>query len=140
MIFLDTSVLVPIAQASHVHHHPSLKLWQTIADKKIGISVHAMAETYATLTAMPPPLRVSPSDVLRTLDGYLTRITPIALTDSEYLETIRRAVSMNLISGMIYDALHIACARKINAEHIYTWNLKHFRTIAPDLAHRITTP
>jgi len=140
LIFLDTSVLVPIAQASHVHHVPSKKLWRAIADKKISISAHAMVETYATLTAMPPPLRVSPADVLKTLDRYLARITPVALTDSEYLDTTRNAVSMSLISGMIYDALHIACARKIHAKHIYTWNLKHFRAIAPDLADRITTP
>jgi predicted nucleic acid-binding protein len=140
VIFLDTSVLVPIAQASHVHHVPSVTLWRAIADKKIGISVHAMAEAYATLTAMPPPLRASPADVLKTLDKYLARITPVALTDSEYLDTIRNAASMNFVSGMIYDALHLACARKMHAKLIYTWNLKHFRAIAPDLADRITTP
>jgi hypothetical protein len=34
----------------------------------------------------------------------------------------------------------MACARKVNAEHIYTWNEKHFRMVAPDLADRIVTP
>jgi predicted nucleic acid-binding protein len=41
---------------------------------------------------------------------------------------------------MIYDALLLACARKANADRIYTWNLRHFRALAPDLAERIVAP
>jgi predicted nucleic acid-binding protein len=41
---------------------------------------------------------------------------------------------------MIFDALLLACARKSHAERIYTWNEKHFRMVAPDLADRITNP
>jgi hypothetical protein len=34
----------------------------------------------------------------------------------------------------------LACARKVGAERIYTWNLSHFPMVAPDLADRILTP
>jgi hypothetical protein len=34
----------------------------------------------------------------------------------------------------------LACAREIQAERIYTWNVKHFQMVAPDLAGRIATP
>ena len=34
----------------------------------------------------------------------------------------------------------LPCARKIQAEKIYTWNVKHFQMVAPDLADRIVTP
>jgi hypothetical protein len=34
----------------------------------------------------------------------------------------------------------LACARKIQAERIYTWNARHFQMVAPDLAGRIMTP
>ncbi len=44
------------------------------------------------------------------------------------------------VGPLIYDALLLACARKINARSIYTSNVKHFRRIAPDLASRIVEP
>ncbi len=42
--------------------------------------------------------------------------------------------------AIIYDALILACARKARAEVIYTWNVKHFRLVAPDLSDRIVEP
>ena len=60
--------------------------------------------------------------------------------EREYLETIRNTARLGHTSGMIYDALHLACARKINADLIYTWNVKNFRSLAPDLADKIRTP
>jgi predicted nucleic acid-binding protein len=39
-----------------------------------------------------------------------------------------------------YDALLLRCARKCNAQTIYTWNVKHFEAIAPDLAPRLRMP
>jgi AbrB family looped-hinge helix DNA binding protein len=41
---------------------------------------------------------------------------------------------------MIYDSLLLACARKISADVIYTFNIKHFIRAAPDLADPIQTP
>jgi predicted nucleic acid-binding protein len=56
------------------------------------------------------------------------------------METLRRTANLGHSGGMIYDALHLACARKVEAEQIYTWNVRHFRMMAPDLADRIVTP
>jgi hypothetical protein len=39
-----------------------------------------------------------------------------------------------------HDALLLACARMVQAEWIYTWNVKHFQMVAPDPAERIVTP
>jgi predicted nucleic acid-binding protein len=47
---------------------------------------------------------------------------------------------MGLAGGIVFDALLLACARKVDAERIYTWNVRHFRMVAPDLAERIVTP
>jgi hypothetical protein len=41
---------------------------------------------------------------------------------------------------MIYDALLIVCARKWSAGRIVTWNLRHFRALASDIADRIIEP
>ncbi len=43
-------------------------------------------------------------------------------------------------SGTIFGALLLAWARKVSAVRIYTWNVRHFQLVAPDLKDRITTP
>ncbi len=77
---------------------------------------------------------------MQAIEAFLLRMRLIALTSEEYLRTVRETARNGHSGGMVYDALLIACARKSKSEHIYTWNLKDFRAIAPDLADRIITP
>ena len=140
MIFLDTSVLVAIAQVDHVHHLPSLELWNRCAAKQTAASAHTLAEFYSAVTSMPPGLRLSGRDAMLALETFLKRIAPIALTASEYVKTLSSCADEGITGGAIYDALHVACARKANAERIYTWNVRHFQRVAPDLAERIARP
>ncbi|GAC1639669.1 MAG: hypothetical protein NVS9B14_20930 [Candidatus Acidiferrum sp.] len=53
---------------------------------------------------------------------------------------MRAAAERGIAGGRVYDALLLQCARKSKAEIIYTWNLKHFQAIAPDLTKRMRTP
>ncbi len=64
----------------------------------------------------------------------------IALTAEEYIAALREAASMRIAGGTINDALLLKCARKASAELIYTWNVRHFQLVAPDLAERIVRP
>jgi len=140
VIFLDTSVLIATAQLSHERHMPSLALWNRCARHLAAVSTHTIAEVYNTLTAMPPALRLAPLDAVLAVETFLQRVTAVALSPEEYVQTLRRTANLGYSGGMIYDALHLACARKIEAERIYTWNVRHFRLVAPDLAERIVTP
>ncbi len=56
------------------------------------------------------------------------------------MEALKRTAALGHMSGMIDDALHLACARKVDAQQIFTWNARNFRSLAPDLASRIITP
>jgi hypothetical protein len=47
--------------------------------------------------------------------------------------------TLGIAGGGIYDAFHVSCARKVNAEITYTWNIRDFQRVAPDLADRIVT-
>jgi predicted nucleic acid-binding protein len=140
MIFLDTSVLISVAQVSHERHTPSLELWNRCARPLAAVSTHTIAEIYSILTAMPPVLRLAPRDAVLAVETFLKRLTPVTLSAEEYMKTLGRTANLGHSGGMIYDALHLACARKIEAEQIYTWNVRHFRLVAPDLADRIITP
>jgi predicted nucleic acid-binding protein len=140
VIFLDTSVLISVAQVNHLFHTRSLKLWSQCSAKAAAMSAHTVAEVFSTLTAMPPSLRLAPRDAVIAVETFLKRLTPVLLCAEDYMETLHRTANLGHSSGMIYDALHMACARKIDAERIYTWNVRHFRMVAPDLADRIVAP
>lgn len=69
-----------------------------------------------------------------------SRLTPVALDEKEYFQTIKNCADRGLTSGRVYDALLLGCAAKCSAQTILTWNLKHFQLIAPELAGWIRTP
>jgi predicted nucleic acid-binding protein len=68
------------------------------------------------------------------------RTTLITLDGAEYFDTIDAMSRRGMSGAVIYDALILACARKVRADRIYTWNVRHFRAVAPDLAAKIVTP
>lgn len=89
---------------------------------------------------MPKGFRLSPRAAATAIDTFLLRATPVGLTAEEYLQVIGSASLLGIAGGSIYDALHVACARKAGAERIYTWNVRDFQRVAPDLAEKIATP
>jgi predicted nucleic acid-binding protein len=103
-------------------------------------AIHSLAEFYATLSALPDKPTLPPEQVFLFIQEIHQRLSPIVLDAEEYLQTIQRTSESGLTSGKIYDALLLACAAKSQAQVIYTWNLKHFHSLAPHLAHQIQNP
>jgi predicted nucleic acid-binding protein len=95
---------------------------------------------YAVLSRFPGGKRQRPAFAGRLVEQIAERMTVVPLTVDEYSQTIRKAAQSLLAGGNVFDALLLACARKVGAEQIYTWNVRHFRMVAPDLAGRIVTP
>lgn len=133
-------MLVSVAQVTHERHTAGRELWNQCGRHLAAISTHTIAEVYNTLTAMPPVLRLTPRDAVQAIETFLKRLTPVTLSPEEYMDAIGHTANLGHSGGMVYDALHLACARKIAAEQIYTWDVRHFRMLAPDLADRIVTP
>ncbi len=138
--FFDTSVLVATFRNPHVHHDASIRLLSAASPKHSACGLHTLAELYATMTALPVHPRVLPEQAMLFVDEARSRLTTISLDDQEYLDTIRISSELGLTSGRVYDALLLRCARKSKAQNVYTWNVKHFQSTAPDLASRIRTP
>lgn len=92
------------------------------------------------MTAMPVRPLLAPEQVLLFVEEIPQRLALVTLAESEYRRAIRDAAERGIGSGRIYDALLLACAGKVQAKTIFTWNLKHFRQLAPDLSARIRTP
>ena len=138
--FVDTSVLVAAFWSGHPQHDLSLQRIAAAKKKESACGLHSVAEVYATMTALPVKEVIPPDQALLFVEEVRARFTLVALSDDEYFSTIEQAAARGMVSGRIYDALLLRCAAKVKAETIYTWNFKHFRALAPDLAARIRTP
>jgi len=124
----------------HRDHEASLRVFAEAKRETAACGVHSLAEVYATMTALPVRPLLAPEQVFLFVQQIAERLTPVVLEAAEYLQTMRELADRQLSSGQVYDALLLACARKSGAATIYTWNVKHFRRIAPDLAEHIQTP
>jgi predicted nucleic acid-binding protein len=138
--FLDTSVLITASDANDRRHAVSQPLLAAATPATTACGAHTLAEVYAVLSRLPGDKRLRPNIAGRLIEQITERMTVVPLTVAAYAEAIHAAAQSGLSGGIVYDALLLACARKVDAQRIYTWNRKHFQMVAPDLADRILTP
>ena len=138
--FYDTSILVAAFREDHPDHSASIKLLSRADKRHSACAVHSLAEFYAVMSVMPVRPVIPPEQVLLFIQEIRDRCTVITLDENEYFETIRATAENGFVSGRVYDALLLRCAVKSKATTIYTWNLKHFHALAPELAARIRAP
>jgi predicted nucleic acid-binding protein len=140
VIFFDTSVMVCAAHRADLRHRASLECVSRATSANACCGAHSLAEMYSTLTGRPHPMRVPIAAALTIVEQTRKRMKIVALSDDEYFAVVQESARAGRIGGIVFDALLVACARKAKAESIYTWNARHFRQIAPDLAERILEP
>jgi len=138
--FFDTSVLVAAFWGGHPNHHASVKKFGSATRKQSACGIHTLAEVYAVMTALPVRPMIPPEQAALFVREVRDRLTAITLDENEYFAAIEKAGERGFTSGRVYDALLLSCAAKAKAQTIYTWNLRHFRDLAPELADRIRTP
>lgn len=138
--FFDTSVLIAVFWGGHANHQASIKRFAKAEKKHSACAAHTLAELYATMTALPVKPLIPPEQALLFVEEVHKRLTLVSLEPLEYYDTIQKAAARAFTSGRIYDALLIRCAAKSKARTIYTWNLKHFHSLAPELAPHLHTP
>ena len=139
VIFFDSNVLVASVLPEHMHYPAASARLRPLIRGGGAMAAHTLAETYNTLTRLSA-YGVPPADAARILEDAAKIYKVVTLTAAETLRAIEDAAMRGLAGPIIYDALLLACARKVNARIIYTSNTKHFRLIAPDLASRIREP
>ena len=67
------------------------------------------------------------------------KLAVVELAADDYRSVLRRGADLGLSSGSIYDALHMYCARKVGADQVLTYNVRHFeRFQLPGVV--VTTP
>jgi predicted nucleic acid-binding protein len=144
-LFFDTTVLVASVVRQHPHHERAIPVIERALAKGAEgcVAAHGLAEMYAVLTTLPVQPRVSPDVAHRLVsDNVIAHFTVVALTGREYASLVSSFAERGVRGGATYDAIHLACARKANADRIYTFNVSDFRRLAtdPDLEARISAP
>ena len=142
--FLDTNVVVAACIEDHEHHERALQLLaRVLSGKDAGFtSAHALAEAYAVMTRLPKPLRVSPQSAATLLqENFVKNFEVASFTAKQYGTLITRAGQAGWVGGLLFDALHVACAVKTDVERLYSWNARHLQTVAPEaFRSRIVVP
>lgn len=143
-VFLDTSVLVASVVQNHENHPRAYAILDRIQNGKDDgyVSAHGLAELYAVLTKAPPPFRHSPEQALLSIEENVVKYFKITfLTGTDYAALIREAALAGIRGGTVYDAVLMKCAANAEVERIYTLNVKHFQTVAPqNIGSQILAP
>lgn len=133
MTFLDTGIMVGALLKSHPEHTACLGALEQSA--RPFTNVHALAETFATLTGFYK----LPTDAAAELTlGLRDSLVVEAFELADYETTIREARTRGVMGGAVYDSLHATFARRRKAVRIVTRNPSHFEHVAPDI--EILTP
>ncbi len=130
----DTSVLVTALVDQLPHHEAAFGCLAAAcgSGEEAVVSTHALAECYATLTALPLRRRISPGEArLLISEGLENRLNVVTLDQGLYVRAMDRVALRGLASGVIYDALHLLCAESAGCARIYTFNLTHFLRLDP---------
>ena len=102
--FLDTSVLVPVFLADHLHHAARIALFITCQPETACCAAHSLAELYSTLTRIPAPHRASPDQAIKCVEKFTARLRLISLDGPATLAAIKNAAFQGIAGGTIYDA------------------------------------
>jgi predicted nucleic acid-binding protein len=141
--YFDTAVVVAAVVAGHPHYNQAEPALDAAQTKKIQahISAHGVAECFSVLTKTPFTPRVSPSEAWHLLaENVLPYFEIVGLSAKDYRDTVEQCSRNGWSGGRIYDVLHLRSARKATCERIFTFNVRHFQQLAPDLSDRIAAP
>ena len=141
-VFFDTSVLVAAVVDQLAQHERAFSCFAGLIEEgQEGVcSAHVLAECYATLTALPLARRVQPEEARTLIEtNFVERLTVLPLGVDDYRDAVRRVAALGPRSGVVYDALHLACAEQAGCDRVMTFNAKDFDRLKPN-GPRIVVP
>ena len=96
------------------------------------MSMHSIAEVYASLTRLPVQPRIYPLEAVRIVtDNILAHFEVVSIGKGDYTEALNTVGSGGWSGAKIYDALLLRCAARCTVERIYTFNPGDFKQLAP---------
>lgn len=135
---LDTSILVASLDPDEPAHDRCNDL---LAKGGHRIFVHAIAETFSTLTGGARGRRADAVVAVRLLEqSILPFVRIVALTDKDVMTALRQAQDRGVRGGAVYDYLHLVAAAKAGAKRLLTLDRRHFETLRRTGDPAVETP
>jgi predicted nucleic acid-binding protein len=130
----DTSCIVAALCTWHEYHGRAVaEIERRLENSEaLVVAAPALVETYAVLTRLPAPYRLSPTDSIALLEAnYLSSdVETIGLEPDGYYRLLRSAPEQRVAGGQVYDAVIVACALVGNVDVLLTFNERQFRPLA----------
>ena len=129
VFMLDTSCMVAVVSAWHDHHLAASAEMEARLDRgeRLTVAAPTLIETYAVLTRMPPPHRLSPADAWNLVEAnFIRQGTIVALSSAACSRLLRRLAKQQISGGRTYDAVIAECASRAQASTLLTLNSRHF--------------
>lgn len=128
----DTSVLVASLLTWHEHHEVALlALEEASAGHPMFLPIPVLVESYAVMTRLPAPYRISPSDAHALLRDNFKAARIAGLSGAGCWKLLSDLSERGVAGGRTYDAQIVAAAVQGSAELLLTLNLAHFASLAP---------
>jgi predicted nucleic acid-binding protein len=132
---IDSSALIASLLSWHERHEAAHQRIDGLlaSGHELVLPLHSLIETYAVLTRLPAPHRLSPRAALDLLEAQRTSVRLIGLPAEEGWDFVRRLGEQGIAGGRTYDALIAASGRKGGARQILTLNARHFEDLDAEL-------
>lgn len=125
-VLCDSSVLIAALLPSEDHHAACAAVLNG-SDTRL-VHVHALSETFATLTGGSLGFRVDADLAARLIrEQIVARATIIVLDADEVTDALNKARAHGVRGGAVYDYMHLVAARKGMADVLYTLNPSDFQ-------------
>lgn len=138
--FLDTSVLLPAFDESHVHNVPSAALLLSCQPDRAACATYSLVEFASVASRLPAPRRLEPSAIVLMLGDIQERLSVVAMSAHEHSAALQGWLEQGIGGGALYDAMLANCALKAGAREILAWNTRHFARLGPEVAKRLRQP
>jgi predicted nucleic acid-binding protein len=142
-VYFDTNILVAALQPNHIHHGRCFAAYVRVQEGAIEgcLSSLGLTELYSVLTRTPWPIPVSPKEILAVIEqSVVPRFNIVDVSKQSYLAAIAACGNAGWKGGRAHDAVHIQAAVQAGCDVIYTYDVAHFQSLAPDWGSRIQAP
>jgi predicted nucleic acid-binding protein len=126
---VDTSCMVAVACAWHEFHDAAAKEVERRLERgeRLVVPAHALLETYAVLTRLPSPHRLSPADAWTLIEANFVKGASLpVLSAAGHRRLLQRLARDGTAGGRTYDGLIGECAQFGRATTLLTFNRRHF--------------
>lgn len=141
--YFDTNVLISALQPDHVHHGRSFAAFMRVREGAIEgwFCSQGLTELYSVLTRAPWLVPVSPKEILGVIQqSIVTAFNIVDVTKESYFAALAVCGNAGWKGGRVHDAVHIQAAAQAGCDLIYTYDVEHFQSLAPEWGDRIQAP